>query len=44
MLNYEEELRKFKPSVEVGDIEEAVQEEDLGDLREILAELLRHTN
>ena len=27
MLNYEEEIRKFKPSLEVEDIEDAVYEE-----------------
>ena len=31
MLNYEEEIRKFKPSLEVEDIEDAVYEEDLTD-------------
>ena len=31
MLNYEEEIRKFKPSLEVEDIEDAVYEEDLPD-------------
>ena len=31
MLNYEEEIRKFKPSLEVEDIEDAVNEEDLTD-------------
>ena len=29
MLNYEEELKKFQPSVEVEDIEDAVYQEDL---------------
>ena len=29
MLNYEEELKKFQPSLEVEDIEEAVYREDL---------------
>ena len=28
MLNYEEELKKFKPSLEVEDIEDAVYQED----------------
>ena len=32
MLNYEEELRKFKPSLEVDQIEEAVYKEDLTDM------------
>ncbi len=29
MLNYEEELKKFKPSLEVEEIEDAVYQEDL---------------
>ena len=33
MLNYEEELRKFKPSLEVDQIEEAVYKEDLTDMQ-----------
>ena len=31
MLDYEEELKKFKPSLEVDDIENAVYQEDLMD-------------
>ena len=40
MLDYEEELKKFKPSLEVDDIEEAVYQEDLSDMTDILRELL----
>ena len=36
MLNYEEELRKFKPSLEVDQIEEAVYKEDLTDMQDIV--------
>lgn len=36
MLDYEEELKKFKPSLEVDDIEEAVYQEDLSDMTDIL--------
>lgn len=39
MLNYEEELRKFKPSLEVDQIEEAVYKEDLTDMQDIVKEL-----
>ena len=35
MLNFEEELKKFKPSLEVEEIEKAVYEEDLTDMTEI---------
>lgn len=40
MLDYEEELKKFKPSMEVDDIEEAVYQEDLSDMTDILREML----
>lgn len=40
MLDYEEELKKFKPSLEVDDIEEAVYHEDLSDMTDILREML----
>ena len=37
MLNFEEELKKFQPSLEVEDIEGAVYQEDLTDiLREVI--------
>ena len=32
MLDYEEEIKKFKPSLEVEGIEEAVYQEDLTDM------------
>lgn len=41
MLNFEEELKKFKPSLEVEDIEEAVYQEDLTDMSEILKEYVQ---
>ena len=40
MLNFEEELKKFKPSLEVEDIEEAVYQEDMTDMTDILRELM----
>ena len=40
MLNFEEELKKFKPSLEVEDIEKAVYKEDLEDLTDILREMM----
>jgi hypothetical protein len=39
MLNFEEELKKFKPCLEVEDIEEAVYQEDLTDMTDLLKEL-----
>lgn len=43
MLNFEEELKKFKPSLEVEDIEQAVYEEDLTDMTDILRQMLEQT-
>lgn len=42
MLNFEEELKKFKPSLEVEDIENAVYQEDLSDMTDILREMMDH--
>lgn len=40
MLNFEEELKKFKPSLEVEEIEEAVYQEDLTDMTDILRAMM----
>ena len=41
MLNFEEELKKFKPCLEVEDIDEAVYQEDLTDVTDILKEFMQ---
>ena len=43
MLDYEEELKKFKPSLEVEDIEEAVYKEDLTDVKDLLKQVMDQT-
>ncbi len=43
MLNFEEELKKFKPSLEVEDIEEAVYNEDLTDIADIVREAVQQS-
>ena len=40
MLNFEEELKKFKPCLEVEEIEEAVYQEDLKDMTDILKKVM----
>ena len=40
MLDYEEELKKFKPSLEVDDIENAVYQEDLTDMTDLLNQVM----
>ena len=40
MLNFEEELKKFKPSLEVENLEQAVYDEDLTDMTDILRDMI----
>ena len=40
MRNYEEELKKFKPSLEVEEIEDAVYQEDLSDMTDLLKQVM----
>ena len=40
MLDYEEEIKKFKPSLEVEGIEEAVYQEDLTDMTDLLKQVM----
>lgn len=41
MINYEEELKKFKPCVEVDDVEGAVYKKDMTDVIDILKEIMK---
>ncbi len=43
MLNFEEELKKFQPSLEVEDLEEAIYQEDLTDMTDIVREVVEQT-
>ena len=39
MIDFEEELKKFKPSLEVEEAEEAIYNQDLTDMTDILREM-----
>lgn len=39
MLNYEEELKKFKPCLDVDEVEDAIYSRDLTDVIDILKEM-----
>ena len=39
MLNYEEELKKFKPCLDVDEVEDAIYNRDLTDVIDILKEM-----
>lgn len=41
MLDFEEELSRFQKSLEVGSVEDAIRKEDLTDMTDLLAELLK---
>ena len=40
MLDYEEEIKKFKPSLEVEEIEQATLQEDLTDMTDLLKQVM----
>lgn len=41
MINYEEELKKFHPSMDVNEVEDAIYSRDLTDVTDILKEMLK---
>lgn len=41
MLDFEEEVNRFKPSLEVSEVEEAIVKEDLTDMTDLMMELLK---
>ncbi len=40
MLDFEEELKNFQPSPEIGNVEDAIGREDLTDMTDLMMELL----
>ena len=40
MINYEEELKKFKPCLEVTEVEQAIHNQELTDIMDIFKEML----
>ena len=41
LLNFEEELRRFKPSLEIDEVEDELIRSDITDAKDILFELLK---
>ena len=41
MIDFEEELKKFKPSLEIGDTENAIMKDDEKEMVDLLVELMR---
>ena len=42
MLDFEEELKNFQPSMEIGNVEDASGREDLTDMTDLMMELLNN--
>lgn len=41
MIDFDEELKKFKPAAETGDIDNAIAQSDLRDIADILEDLIK---
>lgn len=43
MINFEEELKKFHPSLEIEQAEEAIYNQDLTDMADLLVDVIKET-
>ena len=43
MINFEEELKKFHPSLEVEDVEDAIYNQDLTDMADLLVKMIKES-
>ena len=43
MIDFEEELKKFEPSMEIEEAEDAIYNRDLTDMMDILQEMLKES-
>lgn len=41
MINFEEEIKKFHPSLEVEDAEEAIYNQDLTDMADLMVKIVK---
>ena len=41
MINFEEELKKFQPSLEIGEATEAIYNQDLTDVADLLVKMVK---
>ncbi|MBQ7944440.1 MAG: hypothetical protein IJ326_10305 [Lachnospiraceae bacterium] len=41
MINFEEELKKFHPSLEVEDVQDAIYNQDLTDMADVLVKMVK---
>ena len=43
MINFEEELKKFHPSLEVEDAEDAIYNQDLTDMADLVVKMIKES-
>ncbi len=43
MINFEEELKKFHPSLEIEDAEEAIYNQDLTDMADLVVKIVKES-
>lgn len=43
MINFEEELKKFHPSLEIGEAEDAIKSHDLSDMVDIIVGVVKES-
>ncbi len=44
MLNFDEELKNFKPSLEVTKVEEAIVRSDITDIQDVMLDMIKNIN
>ena len=44
MINFEEELKKFHPSLEVEDAEDAIYNQDMTDMADLVVKVVKESN
>ena len=44
MINFDEEIKNFKPSLEVSKVEEAIVHSDITDIQDIILEMIKNTS
>jgi len=44
MIDFEEELKKFHPSLEMEDVEDAIYNQDVTDLADVLVRMVKDAN
>ena len=44
MINFDEEIKNFKPSLEISKVEEAIVRSDVTDVQDVILEMFKNMN